>query len=277
MTPVDNEDFARNLRLLCSFYKSIAEVCRRLDLNRPQFNRYLSGKHRPGGHTLRRLCHFFGVEEHEILQPSAQFERLVQLRPPPAERPAVAEETPGAAHLNHLRHLGAGAGLDRFLGSYFETYLSMASPGQILRTLVTLRRDGDSVYYQRTERFPDPAVGKTFHGVYLGAVHLLTDRIFLNDYETLTGLEMTQTILFPSFKNRVSRLSGLRLGVSGTEDRTPCCTRVVYEYLGPQVNPRRALRLCGLFGLNDPRIDPLTRRAITNDIAPGEWHFRARF
>lgn len=273
----DNEDFARNLRLLCSFYKSIAEVCRRLELNRPQFNRYLSGRHRPGGHTLRRLCHFFGVEEHEILLPSAQFERLVQLRPPAVERPSATTDTPAAAHLNHLRGLGSGAGLDRFLGSYFETYLSMASPGQILRTLVTLRRDGDSVYYQRTERFPDPALGKTFHGVYLGVVHLLTDRIFLNDYETLTGLEMTQTILFPSFKNRVSRLSGLRLGVSGTEERMPCCTRVVYEYLGPQVSPRRALRLCGLYAMDDPRIDEATRRAITNDTSASDWHFKARY
>lgn len=271
-------DFAHNLRLLCGFYKSIAEVCRRVGINRPQFNRYLSGRYRPGGHTLRRLCAFFGVEEHEILLPHAAFERLVQRRPPPAEeRPAPADSGPAGPHLAHLRTLGAGPGLDRFLGSYLETYLSMACPGKVLRTLVTLRREGDGVYYQRTERFPDDSLGQTFHGVYLGTVHLLTDRIFLNDYETLTGLEMTQTILFPSFKNRVSRLNGLRLGVSGSEERMPCCARVVYEYLGPRVGARRALRLCGLFDVEDPRIDAATRRAITNDMAPSEWHFRARF
>lgn len=271
-----NEDFAHNLRLLCSFYKSIAEVCRRLDINRPQFNRYLSGRYRPGGHTLRRLCAFFGVEEHEILLPGAQFERLVQSRP---QHPAPVVETvatPEATHLAHLRNLGS-SGLDRFLGSYFETYLSMACPGKILRTLVTLQRDGDRVHYQRTERLSEHDHGKTYHGVYLGLVHLLTDRIFLNDYETLTGLEMTQTILFPSFKNRVSRLSGLKLGVSGSGERMPCCARVVYEHLGQQVSLRRALRLCGLYDADDPRIDEATRRAITNDMAPGEWHFRARF
>ena len=83
-----HEDFARNLRLLCSYYRSVAEVCRRLDINRPQFNRYLSGRYRPSAHTLRRFCAFFGVEEHEILLPSAQFERLVQVRP---RRPALAQ------------------------------------------------------------------------------------------------------------------------------------------------------------------------------------------
>ncbi|MFV0665907.1 helix-turn-helix domain-containing protein [Denitromonas sp.] len=51
-----HDDFARNLRLLCSYYKSIAEVCRRLNVNRPQFNRYLSGRYRPSANTLRRFC-----------------------------------------------------------------------------------------------------------------------------------------------------------------------------------------------------------------------------
>lgn len=47
-----NENFARNLRLLCSYYKSIAEVCRRLEINRAQFNRYLSGRHQAFGEHL---------------------------------------------------------------------------------------------------------------------------------------------------------------------------------------------------------------------------------
>nr|HQV08363.1 helix-turn-helix transcriptional regulator [Thauera sp.] len=62
-----HEDFARNLRLLCSYYRSIAEVCRRLEVNRPQFNRYLSGRYRPSTNTLRRFCDFFGVDREEMV------------------------------------------------------------------------------------------------------------------------------------------------------------------------------------------------------------------
>lgn len=269
-----HEDFARNLRLLCSYYKSIAEVCRRLGINRPQFNRYLSGRYRPGDGTLRRMCEFFGVEVHEILLPSAQFERLVSVRPRTPD--ATAAPPAEAAALARLQAIGS-QGLDRFLGSYFETYLSMACPGKILRTLVTLQRQDDRVVYQRTERLNEDPQDKAYHGIYHGIAHLLTDRIFLSDYETLTGLEITQTILFPSFKNRVSRLTGLRLGVSGSGERMPCCARVVYEYLGPRIDTRRALRLCGLYDIDDPRIDDTTRQAIRNDTAPGEWHFRARY
>lgn len=269
-----HEDFARNLRLLCTYYRSIAEVCRRLNVNRPQFNRYLSGRYRPSAHTLRRFCEFFGVEEHEILLPSAQFERLVQVRP----RPAATLDTaaPEAPHLAHLQEIGS-AGLDKYLGYYFETYRSMACPGKILRTLVCLERRDGRVYYQRTERLVEHPREKAYHGIYLGMAHFLTDRIFLADYESLTGLEMTQTILFPSFKNRVTRLTGLKLGVSGSGERMPCCARVVYEYLGHTIAVRRALRLCGLYEADDARIDEAPRAAVVNDIAPGEWHFRARF
>ncbi|MDP3841267.1 MAG: helix-turn-helix transcriptional regulator [Oxalobacteraceae bacterium] len=269
-----NEDFARNLRLLCSYYKSIAEVCRRLNFSRPQFNRYLSGRYRPNAHTLKRFCDFFGVEEHEILLPSAQFEHLVQVRP--RTRHGETDNAPEAPHLARLKESGT-AGLDRFLGFYFETYMSMACPGKILRTLVAIERRGDRVYYQRTERMIEPPSKKAYHGIYLGMVHLLTDRIFLNDYETLTGLEMTQTILFPSFKNRVTRLTGLKLGVSGSDERMPCCARVIYEHLGRSINVRQTLRYCGLYDPSGPDVDEATRIAIANDIAPGEWHLRGRF
>ncbi|AYR21328.1 helix-turn-helix domain-containing protein [Alcaligenes faecalis] len=269
-----HEDFARNLRLLCTYYSSVAEVCRRLNINRSQFNRYLSGRYRPSAHTLRRCCEFFGVEEHEILMPSAQFELLVQVRP----KQTLLDENPlpEASHLAHLKQIGTAA-LDKYLGYYFETYLSMAYPGQVLRTLVYVEKRDERVYYQRTERLREHPQSKAYRGVYRGLVHMLTDRIFLTDYETLTSLEMTQTILFPSFKNRVTRLTGLKLGVSGSGERMPCCTRVVYEYLGTAINVRQALRLCGLYAPDDPRLDESTRLAVRNDIGPGEWHLRARY
>ncbi|MBY4677712.1 helix-turn-helix transcriptional regulator [Marinobacterium arenosum] len=269
-----NEDFAQNLRLLCSYYKSIAEVCRRLRINRPQFNRYLSGRYKPSANTMRRLCEFFGVEEYEILLPHNQFQRLVQVRQRPPE--VVEPALPELAHLEHLQQIGS-SGLDKYLGYYFEYYLSMACPGKILRTLVCLEQRDGKVYYQRTERLAEQPHEKVFHGVYLGIAHFLTDRIFMVDYESLTGLEMTQTILYPSFKNRVGRLTGLKLGVSGSGERVPCCARVLYEYLGPAVELRRALKLCGLYAPDDPTIDGSIRQAIRNDIADQEWHFRARF
>lgn len=267
------EDFPRNLRLLCSYYKSIAEVCRRLNINRPQFNRYLSGRSMPSANTMRRFCDFFGVEEHEILMPHSQFQRLIQVRPSSATPEEVG--LPETEHIEHIGKLG-NPGLDKYLGYYFEYHISMACPGKLLRMLVCLERQDDKIYYQRTERLKESPHEKTYHGVYLGMANFLTDRIFMVDYESLTGHEITQTILFPTFKNRVSRLTGMKLGVSGSGERMPCAARVMYEYLGQSVDVRRALALCGLYDLDSPEIEDSIKKAVTNDIAPGEWHFRAR-
>lgn len=271
---MNNEDLGLNLRLLCSYYKSVAEVCRRLNINRPQFNRYLSGRYKPSANTMRRFCEFFGVEEHEMLLPHSQFRLMVQVRP----NQKVANEG-GTLELDHLTHLKelSSDHLDRYLGYYFEYYISMACPGKLLRTLVCLEKQGDQVYYQRTERLAEFESEKAYHGVYKGMVHFLSDRIFMSDYETLTDHEITQTILFPSFKNRVSRLTGLKLGVSGTGERMPCCARVLYEHIGMRVNIRKALALCGLYELDSPEIDEAILNSISNGMKETEWHFRARF
>lgn len=267
------EDFSRNLRLLCSYYKSIADVCRRMKMNRPQFNRYLGGHAKPSANTLRRFCDFFGVEEHELLLPHNQFLRLIQVRPRLTSDDLRA--SPETEHLEHLGQLGH-QGLDKYLGYYFEYHLSMAYPGKLLRMLTCLERQQDKVYYQRTERLQESPSDKVYHGKYLGFATFLIDRIFMVDYESLTDQEITQTILFPTFKNRVTRLTGLKLGVSGSGERMPCCARVLYEYLGPSVDIRRAFKLCGLYDLDSPDIDESIKQAVANDIQPGEWHFRAR-
>ncbi|PSJ46664.1 transcriptional regulator [Zobellella endophytica] len=266
-----HQDFAKNLRLLCSYYKSVAEVCRKLKVNRPQFNRYLSGRYKPSAHSLRRLCDFFGVEEHEILMPHSQFELLIQVRPRPREE---EEEHP---ELSHLALLQANSqGLDKYLGYYFEYHHSMAFPGKILRNLVCLEQRGQGVYYQRTERLQQSPGERVYHSKYLGMAHLLADRIFLVDYESLTRNQLTQTILIPTFKSRVGRLSGLRLGASASGERIPSCTRVVLEYLGRKVDIRRTLALCSTFDADSGHIAPAILAAIANDMAPGEHHFRAR-
>ena len=56
------ENFQKNLRLLTTYAASIAEVCRRLEINRQQFHRYLSGAARPSARKMHRICDFFGVE-----------------------------------------------------------------------------------------------------------------------------------------------------------------------------------------------------------------------
>ena len=55
-------EFCENLRFACGFFRSVAEVCRKLEINRAQFNRYLNGTTTPSSFILQKICDFFGVE-----------------------------------------------------------------------------------------------------------------------------------------------------------------------------------------------------------------------
>ncbi|MCE8004545.1 helix-turn-helix domain-containing protein [Billgrantia ethanolica] len=266
-----HDDFVANLRLLCSYYPSIAEVCRRLDINRAQFNRYLSGRYRPRHAAMRRLCAFFGVEEHELYLPHENFVSLVQA----GRLPTESSRQGGVEWPDALLQRGR-EGMARYLGRYFEYYHSMAQPGHIIRTLVCLEARESGIVYQRTERLQGANQIRPCHNRYTGVAVKLADRIFLTDYETLNGYEVTHTILFPTFQSQVTRLTGLRLGVADNSERMPCCVRVLFERIDEQVGLRRALSQCGLLALDDPSLDAALLAAVRNDVASGEPHFRAR-
>lgn len=256
-----HEDFTKNLRLLCSYYPSIAEVCRKLQINRPQFNKYLSGNTLPSHHIQRQICDFFGVEDHEIFLPHSQFSQIIRVRPATGDRPM---KRPYVRDVDELQRQSSGH-LTKYLGYYFEYHHSMAYPGHIIRSLLHIVAEGDGVYYRRIERMRFPDRAECYKAKYLGGVMFLRERIFLIGYETLTQNEVTQTILFPTYKNRVSYLSGLKLGVSASDRREPICTRVVMEYLGSTISNKSALRLCGLFGPDSTEIDPAIHQRIAED------------
>lgn len=264
-------EFSENLKMLCSYYRSVADVCRKLNINRAQFNRYLNGSSKPSSHTLERICEFFGVEAFEIYLPREHFHQIVQARP--RER---AEGVKPALHANHIARLQRQTGdkFDKYLGYYYEYYYSLSAPDRILRGLVHIFSHEGGIYHERLERFPQRAtLDGTYRCKYVGSSFYLNDRIFLVDYESLTGNEISQTILFPTYKHKVSRLSGLLLGVSATNRRSIACARVVFEFLGKTIDLRRAIRNCGLYDPQTGEIDAAILRAINNAPHAERDHF----
>lgn len=266
------KDFAENLALLCSYYDSVSEVCRRLNINRSQFNKYLNGESFPSRHTLRKICDFFGVEDHEILSPTHQLKRIMQVLP----NRTIANPIP--AYVEHIARLQNNSSnmLEQYAGFYFEYYYSMSYPDSILRALVHLTWDGEAAYFTRTERLTRQGSSeRSFKCRYKGIAFHLADRLFLQDYESLTQNEISQTVLFPTYKSRTTYLTGLRLGVAAESRRLPTCTRVVYEVLGRDISVKAALRLCGLFDGTSTDIAPDVKRLIDNTMEEDDRHFSA--
>ncbi|WP_375056180.1 helix-turn-helix domain-containing protein [Zobellella sp. DQSA1] len=254
-------DLIENLKLLCGHYDSMAQVCRKMGINRTQFNKYLNGKVTPSKANLRMICDFFGVEEFEILMPHEQFTKQVIA--------ARAESNTHAYPDGYFKKVAelrsqSRVGLERYLGWYHEYYYSLGYPGRIFRSLIEVSTTKQGIAYARYERLIGAAARgeKVTHCRYHGIAVNLCDRIFLMDYEALTENEITQTVLFPSYKSQLKHLLGVKIGVSSKSHRTPACTRVLYDYLGETVDFKKQFRVCGLY--EEAEIDGRIRAAIDN-------------
>jgi transcriptional regulator with XRE-family HTH domain len=264
---VSKQAFKENLQLLCSYYDSVSEVCRRLGINRQQFNKYLAGRSMPSRHNLRRICDFFGVQEGEIFLPPRRFLEIVDLRP---KRRATDDTLPiHFKQLELLRHL-SGNQLDIYIGYYYRYFYSYGFPGRIIKSLLGIYRK-DNLYYSKNVGFlsdPKEAQRNVVHFKYLGLPLLINDRIFIFEYESIIQDMLAGTILYTAYRNRVDILTGMQCTLAGRRSREPAAGKVILEFLGRQINVRRALRSCGLFAHDSDEVPATIRQRLDNHIAP---------
>lgn len=269
----ESSDFARNLRYLCSYYRSTSAVCRRLGINRQQFNKYVAGISRPSNRNMRRICEFFGVEEFEILSPYPDLKKIIEIKGGPNidEADNIVLERLGAT-------LEAGQeGLGEYHGFYYSYYYSFSRPGMILKSLIHVFDADGFTAHRRIERLVENDTGRdvSFVYKYLGVVLALRDRLFMIDRETLTGGEISQTVLYPSYKNKIDILTGLTMGTAARTSREPICSRIALEFLGRTVDYTAVLKQCRLYQPGAPEIGSAIEDLIGNDIPNTEFALRA--
>lgn len=256
-----------NLAFASSLFPSIAAVCRRIGINRQQFNKYLAGQVRPSKHNMRRICDFFGVTESELLLEEKRFAELLSIR----RKPAAPERLP--AHLRRIEALQrASGGLDRYLGYYFRYFYAFGYPGKITRSFCALTKAEGGYYWKNIEFSRESHLSRT-HSVnkYEGLAFMLGDRISIVEYESHMASSITQLILYPSYTKAIDYLVGLQTGGSMKRGRKPAASAVMLEYLGAHAGVRSALRCCGMF--DSEQIDPSIRAMIRNEIRPGAYVF----
>lgn len=264
---MSNDPFPSNLAYACSQFSSIAEVCRRIDINRQQFNKYLAGAVRPSRYNMRRICDFLGVTEAEFLMKPAEFrDRISRHRPTPH-----SAALPDHLHVIETLHRMSGE-LDRYAGWYFRYFYAFGYPGHITRSLAVLaNRDGRHVW-KNLETGIDPDLGGSrFVGKYDGLAFHLGHRIHIVEYERLHASSITQLMLYPSHTSQLEYLRGVQTGGSMKRGRKPAASAVVLEYLGDRIDHRRALARCGIFPPD--QISDWVKRLIENRISPDEWVF----
>jgi len=258
------EEFGANLSLLCSYYPSIAEVCRKIGINRQQFNKYLTGRTRPSRRNMRKICDFFGVTETELLSESTHFENIFALRSKPLHQAELNKP------LQHLERLFQDSqNLSKYTGYYFRYFYSFGNQGLIMRSLASIYEQDGRYYWKNIEILRDIGSGKSLGlNKYEGVLFYLADRIYIMEYETLERGSITQATLYPSHRHRLDLLLGIQTGGPTRRGRKPGASKVALEYLGRKINTREALKRCGLFNPEDDRIRPEVLALIENRIDP---------
>ncbi|WP_324752014.1 helix-turn-helix transcriptional regulator [Roseovarius sp. Pro17] len=264
---MSDDPFGTNLAYACSLLPSISEVCRRIGINRQQFNKYLAGTVRPSRHNMRRISDFFGVTESEILLEPARFASLISLRSSSPRSGGLPQHLHAIEKLHRL-----SVELVRYSGWYFRYFYTFGYPGRITRSLAVIsERDGRHLWKNVERRSNYDLTMERFVGKYEGLAFHLGHRIHIVEYDVLNAGSITQLMLYPSYSPRPGHLRGVQTGASMRRGRKPAASAVVLEYLGEQIDHRRALARCGIFDPGD--IDEGIKRLIENRIASEEWVF----
>ena len=265
-------DYSANLQFCCDHYRSVSEVCRRVKVNRQQFNRYLTGSASPSRHNHRLISTFFGLEEDELLAPHGVFVQSFKLR-----SDAQQEFAPPVGLLQTASGAAARS-LSDYQGYYFKYFYSYLGTQRIKRELARWSYRDDVLvssvkqrYLGEDEEGKSPARFITYRGI----VGTLGDRLFTTDFQRGSAREVATMILYP--KGRLlERLHGMTIGVSHGAARSIAAARVVMDFIGTEIDVRAALGRLGTFGVDEPSVPDAIKRSITNDMRADEPLFFAR-
>ncbi|WP_323776214.1 helix-turn-helix transcriptional regulator [Leisingera sp.] len=255
------KNFSKNLRLLCSYSRSISDLCERLSINRQQFHRYLNGQSRPSHRNMLKICDHFGVEEHEILMDAQDFRQLIAVR-----RPLEHEADPFGEYIAKLYRINPDSLSEMlpFIGYYHCYYRPIEFQGKIQRSLMKVYRDRGYIYIKNVENYSSVKHRSRRTLKYTGIAFHTGERIFVHEREMNAGQMIWTTILYPAQRDQTSVLTGLSLGISSAATRDIACYHVVWEPLGQTIDLRQALKASGLFNEDDPAISDEIREATLN-------------
>lgn len=222
-------NLSKNLRFASSSFSSVTEICRRSGVNRQQFNKYLSCKHRPSHRVLAKLSRFFSVEERDLFMKPDDFERFYE-----------GVESDITWDLRNSREFIQFGPLARssvellrpYFGVYYRYHNSPIYKEKVIRSVMCIYESNGLAQHVYVERFParDGKFRNEYTARYHGLCVLLGDRIFLVDSERIQKNEMTSSILTPVHRNTVRFLYGLIAGVAATSFRQPFATRMAIDF-----------------------------------------------
>ncbi|OBQ67135.1 helix-turn-helix domain-containing protein [Mesorhizobium loti] len=234
-------NLAENLRRLSSSHASVAAVCRGLNMNRTQFDRYLQGKSVPNRATAKLICDYFRIDEDELY------------RAPEAPEPADAGLSP--IHRMLYENMVRGPSPALAGGTYFTYFAVPDRPDLVMQSVTFVRREAERVTFRRVTRWAEGhrQGGARVPGWHYGvAVSRLNWIYFAGINRRQTREPSIVAVQWAPYSEPV--LVGNAFVLTGAG---PLCVKVIMRQEVRGISLRQALRMSGVVSLDDPRLDQL--------------------
>ena len=249
------ENLQLNLRYLCGHHRSVAEVCRKLSINRQQFNKYLAGANLPSDYNMRKICQFFEIEAASLFFPHAKF---------------LAE------HEGHQSTLSAGSRmpetgffpanderLRKYFGYYYAYVVSPSYPNHIIKSITRIFETSSRFATKTYERIYEIEKEDTFYvNKYDGMTYMYSGLLYIIERETLNNRGYIFTVIYPSYRSPVGLMNGMVLGISGGSLRRPFGSQIVFEFMGENPNIRAMVGDCGCYSFESEAISDSVRARL---------------
>jgi transcriptional regulator with XRE-family HTH domain len=265
--------FAENLRRQTERFASIAELCRLTGINRPQFNRYLSGQNLPNPRTMARLCAVLGLPEVQLFQMPGGGLNL-QGGKPDADQVATALEQAGLADYAVLLRAATINRPVEILAGFYHLYVPHPQDEVVLlRLAVKISRDRGLVRFTRHTVVKDAR--KDGPGMAIGRHRGLV----VADDEALVMVGMNR--IFPYEFSVVRVINGIGLATAPRGGlavlRTPefnMGCRICLDWCGNGLGAgKRALRGIGVVRLDDASVSAEVRAMMGNPAKPASGRY----
>jgi transcriptional regulator with XRE-family HTH domain len=243
--------FAGNLKRLLREEKSIAHVCRALEINRQQFNRYLSGETLPGNANLKKIADYFKVSESSLIAATQETNEAADVR---AAEPLFEQ----------LAEAFAG-GTPGLRGGLYSYYLPFATDGtKCLRGLVIVRSEAGKTRFDAALSLRPANTGWRAGSLirYSGLVRERGGKMLLLGTDISEPADIFMVNVEPFYSSRGRLFTGVSTSAraDGINAR-----RVAIEFAADQSRLCKLVRTCGLWDLGSAEIDPWVRAAISPD------------
>jgi transcriptional regulator with XRE-family HTH domain len=223
---------SHNLRLHARKYESISALCSASDVNRQQFNKYLTGETLPSLLNLTKIANVLGVTADELLI-----------------APTIRVE-PQANPIVELEKFVKKENVEIRTGYYLDyTYYSVFV-GNILVAIVKIEKSGKNYTCRTKLIFRSRGHGTTRYFRYKGVAFASKEAVYLSYAHENNPADLVFCLLQPDVRYSADMI-GIRTAMSNSSPSIPFSASFYFRYLGEQPNLRDAVQQCGLFRLDD--------------------------